>query len=57
MHYKKDMKNQKICSYPNKKYEKPRIVKITKMRFPFDILEKKTNTPVCKQCSACHSCR
>lgn len=40
-----------------KKYEKPRIVKQTKMRFPIDILECTGKGQVCKQCSSCHNCR
>ena len=40
-----------------KNYEKPSIVKQTKMRFPLDILEAKGKGVVCKQCSSCHSCR
>lgn len=40
-----------------KRYEKPKIVKKTKMTFPIDIIEVKGKGPVCKQCSSCHSCR
>lgn len=40
-----------------KKYEKPTIVKQTKMRFPIDIIEANDKDQVCKQCSSCHSCR
>ena len=40
-----------------KKYEKPKIVKQTKMRFPIDIIESTSKGQVCKQCSSCHSCR
>lgn len=41
----------------NKKYEKPVIRKITKMRFPIDIIEATGKGTVCKQCSSCHNCR
>ena len=42
-----------------KKYEKPKIEKQTKMTFPVDIIESNSNGKylVCKQCSSCHSCR
>lgn len=40
-----------------KKYEKPRITKLTKMRFPTDIIEATGKGLVCKQCSSCHNCR
>ena len=40
-----------------KKYEKPVIVKQTKMTFPIDIMEANGTGVVCKQCSSCHSCR
>ncbi len=40
-----------------KKYEKPTIVKQTKMSFPIDIIDANGNGVVCKQCSSCHSCR
>lgn len=40
-----------------KKYEKPVIVKQTKMTFPIDIMEANGKSIVCKQCSSCHSCR
>jgi hypothetical protein len=40
-----------------KKYEKPIIIKQTKMRFPNDIIEANSKGVVCKQCSSCHSCR
>jgi len=40
-----------------KGYEKPRIVKLNKMRFPLDIIEATGKGIVCKQCSSCHSCR
>jgi hypothetical protein len=39
------------------KYVKPKIVKVYKMDFPIKIIEKLGNNTVCKQCSACHSCR
>ena len=38
-------------------YQKPQIVKQTKMRFPLDIIEAKGKGLVCKQCSSCHNCR
>jgi hypothetical protein len=38
-------------------YEKPKIVKQTKMRFPIEILEASGKGVVCKQCSSCHNCR
>lgn len=38
-------------------YEKPIIVKQTKMQFPLDIIKAKGKGVVCKQCSSCHSCR
>jgi hypothetical protein len=41
----------------DKKYEKPKIVKQTKMTFPIDIMEANGKVVVCKQCSSCHSCR
>lgn len=41
----------------SKIYEKPKIVKQTKMRFPLDIIEVRAKGGVCKQCSSCHSCR
>ena len=40
-----------------KKYEKPIIVKQTKMEFPIDILESTGKGQVCRQCSSCHNCR
>ena len=40
-----------------KKYEKPKIVRQTKMRFPIDIIEATGIGTVCRQCSACHNCR
>jgi len=40
-----------------KKYEKPVIVKQTKMTFPIDILEANGKNFVCRQCSSCHGCR
>lgn len=40
-----------------KKYEKPIIIKQTKMTFPIDIMESNGKGFVCKQCSSCHSCR
>ena len=39
-----------------KDYEKPKIEKLYKMKFPLDIIET-NNQKVCKQCSSCHSCR
>jgi hypothetical protein len=44
----------------DKPYEKPKIVKQTKMNFPIDIINTHsggTGKQVCKQCSSCHSCR
>jgi hypothetical protein len=43
-------------SKPKLKYEKPKIEKQGKMKFPLDIIET-NNQKVCKQCSSCHSCR
>lgn len=40
-----------------KNYEKPKIVKVNKMKFPIDIIESTGKGVVCKQCSACHNCR
>ena len=40
-----------------KAYEKPKIVKISKMNFPTKILESTGKGQVCKQCSSCHNCR
>jgi hypothetical protein len=40
-----------------KKYEKPKIIKQTKMQFPIDIIESTGKGAICKQCSSCHSCR
>lgn len=39
-----------------KNYEKPKIVKIKKMVFPYEIL-KNGKRVVCRQCSSCHGCR
>lgn len=50
IYYRKINKN-------DKKYEKPKIVKQTKMQFPLDIIETESGQKVCKQCSSCHSCR
>jgi len=41
----------------SKNYEKPKIVKKDKMRFPLDIIEATGKGVVCKQCSSCHNCR
>lgn len=38
-------------------YEKPRIVKLTKMTFPLDLIEAAGKGVVCRQCSSCHGCR
>jgi len=38
-------------------YEKPKIVKQKKMRFPLDIIEATGKGTVCRQCSSCHNCR
>ena len=40
-----------------KGYEKPKIKKLTKMRFPIDIIETGREGRVCHQCSSCHNCR
>lgn len=40
-----------------RKYEKPKITRQTKMVFPLQILEGRTNRRVCRQCSSCHGCR
>ena len=44
----------------NRIYEKPKIVKMEKMKFSTDILNKyvgEESDHVCKQCSSCHTCR
>lgn len=41
----------------SKTYEKPKIVKQDKMRFPLDIIEATGKGVVCRQCSSCHGCR
>jgi len=41
----------------SRNYEKPRIVKQKKMRFPLDIIEATGKGTVCRQCSSCHNCR
>ena len=41
----------------HEKYEKPMIVKIEKMSFPFDIIKASGKGVVCRQCSGCHGCR
>lgn len=46
------MKKEKI-----KKYEKPVIIKQTKMTFPIDIMVANGKGCVCRQCSSCHGCR
>jgi len=46
------MKKEKI-----KKYEKPVIVKQTKVTFPIDIIEAYGKGVTCKMCSSCHGCR
>ena len=39
-------------------YERPTIIKISKMDFPLQIMTASTDKPmVCKQCSSCHGCR
>lgn len=38
-------------------YEPPTIVKVKRMRFPFEVLEDHGKRVVCKQCSSCHTCR
>ena len=38
------------------KYEKPVVVKETKMVFPTEIISKGREI-ACKQCSNCHGCR
>lgn len=38
-------------------YEKPKIVKATKMTFPFDLVEASGKGIICKLCAACHGCR
>ena len=40
------------------KYEKPWIKKEKMMRFPLDILQRKSGKYVdCKQCGSCHGCK
>ncbi len=44
----------------NRIYEKPKIVKVEKMFFPIDILNKYVGEElnyICRQCSSCHNCR
>ncbi len=38
------------------KYERPTVVKETKMTFPTRILQGGKHV-ICKQCSSCHGCR
>lgn len=41
-------------------YEKPEIIKLTRMNFPIRVINKHAgNTPdtICRQCSSCHNCR
>lgn len=38
------------------KYEKPVVIKETKMVFPLEIIHRGRKI-VCKQCSSCHGCR
>lgn len=40
-----------------KPYEKPKIIKVSKMDFPIKLIEYVGKGVVCKQCSACHNCR
>lgn len=40
-----------------KKYQKPRIVRQDKMRFPLRGLENLNKELACRQCSSCHGCR
>ena len=40
-----------------KGYVLPKIKKLTKMRFPLDIIETGREVKVCYQCSSCHNCR
>lgn len=39
------------------RYEKPVVIKQTKMDFPLEIIQANGKRVVCKQCSSCHSCR
>lgn len=38
------------------RYEKPIVVKVSKMTFPMEIISKGQKV-VCRQCSSCHGCR
>lgn len=38
-------------------YEKPIVIKETKLTFPLEIMQANGKRIVCKQCSSCHSCR
>jgi len=40
-----------------RRYQKPKIEKVSKMTFPLDLIEAAGKGPVCKQCSSCHGCR
>lgn len=40
-----------------RRYEKPKIKKVEKMRFPTDIIKASGKGLVCRQCSGCHSCK
>lgn len=42
----------KKTEIPDKKYEKPKITKLTKMEFPTKIIESTGKGQVCKQCSS-----
>lgn len=39
------------------KYEKPKIVKISRMNFMFAYFENPEHKLACRQCSSCHGCR
>ena len=40
-----------------RRYQKPKIVKNTKMTFPLDMIRVAGKGVVCRQCSSCHGCR
>ena len=42
---------------PKLKYEKPVVIKASKMVFPLEIIQADGKQAVCRQCSSCHACR
>ncbi len=47
----------KVNFYAQPGYEKPEIVKITKMNFMFAYFNNPGHMLACRQCSSCHGCR